>query len=212
MGSGQCATRLAPVRLDSLMIVAAQTVAFDLDMTLVDSRPVSRRALECLASDHGYDLDVESLMAGYGLPLSQWLPMSSDYALFRSLQRQYISSAEPMPGALDAVDAAQRTGGRVVVVTASPEAIAVEMLRAAGLTVDTVRADVWAAGKVEPLEDEQCWAFVGDHADDMSAARQAGAVAVGVATGTSRPAGADVELEDLNAFAPWLADRLKTGP
>jgi phosphoglycolate phosphatase len=186
-------------------------VAFDLDMTLVDSRPVSQRALERLASDHGYDLDVEALMAAYGLPLSQWLPMSSDYALFRSLQRQYISSAEAMPGALDAVDAVRRTGRRVIVVTASPEAIAVDMLRATDLTVDAVRADVWAAGKVGPLEEERCWAFVGDHADDMLAARQAGAVAVGVATGTSRPAGADVELEDLSAFAPWLADRMKTG-
>jgi hypothetical protein len=47
----------------------------------------------------------------------------------------------------------------------------------------------------------------GDHADDMAAARRAGAIAIGVATGTSRPVGADVELEDLNAFVPWLARR-----
>jgi phosphoglycolate phosphatase len=190
------------------MIAERQAVAFDLDMTLVDSRPVSRRALERLVSDHGYDLDVEALMAGYGLPLSQWLPMSSDQTLFRSLQTEYVSSVEAMPGALGAVDAVRRRGDRVVVVTASPSALTVALLRAIGLTVDAVRTDVWATGKVKPLEEERCWAFVGDHADDMSAARQAGAVAVGVASGTSPPAGADVELEDLNAFAPWLAGRL----
>jgi hypothetical protein len=32
-------------------------------MTLTDSRPVSRRAVERLASEHGHDLDVEALMA-----------------------------------------------------------------------------------------------------------------------------------------------------
>jgi phosphoglycolate phosphatase-like HAD superfamily hydrolase len=193
------------------MTAARLAVAFDLDMTLVDSRPVSRRALERLVSDHGYDLDVEALMAGYGLPLSRWLPMSSDQTLFRSLQTEYVSTVEAMPGALAAVGAVRRTGDRVVVVTASPSALTVTLLRAIGLTVDAVRTDVWATGKVKPLEEERCWAFVGDHADDMSAARRAGAVAVGVATGTSRPTGADVELEDLNAFAPWLAGQLAAG-
>jgi len=182
-------------------------VGFDLDMTLVDSRPVSRRALERLASDHGHDLDVDALMALYGLPLSRWLPAGADEALFRSLQPQDISSTESMPGALAAVEAVRQSGGRVVVVTAAPGAIATEMLSAVGLTVDRVRADVWAAGKVQPLREEKCWAFVGDHSDDMSAARDAAAIAIGVATGTSRPAGADVELEDLNALVTWLADQ-----
>jgi phosphoglycolate phosphatase-like HAD superfamily hydrolase len=93
------------------------------------------------------------------------------------------------------------------VVTAAPGEVALEMLRALGMNVDGVRAEVWGAGKVEPLRAERCWAFVGDHADDMSAARQAGAIAVGVATGTSQPLGADVELEDLRAFVPWLAEQ-----
>lgn len=170
-------------------------------MTLVDSRPVSQRALERLVAEHDYDLDIGSLMARYGLPLSQWLPAGSDHALFRSLQAEDTSGAESMPGAPAAVAAVRRLGGRVVVVTAAPGEIAVEMLRALGIVVDGVRADVWAAGKVEPLREEKCWAFVGDHADDMSAARQAGAIAIGVATGMSPPIGADVEFEDLNAFA-----------
>jgi len=112
-----------------------------------------------------------------------------------------------MPGALAAVQAVRRSGDRVVVITAAPGAIAIAMLSAVGLGVDRIRADVWAGGKVQPLRDERCWAFVGDHADDMAAARDAGAIAVGVTTGTSRPAGADVELENLEAFATWLADQ-----
>jgi phosphoglycolate phosphatase len=182
-------------------------VGFDLDMTLVDSRPVSRRALESLASEHGHDLEIEALMALYGLPLAQWLPPGTDSALFRSLQLQDVSSTELMPGALAAVEAVRRSGGRVVVVTAAPAAIAAGMLGAVGLGVDGLHADVWATGKVRPLRAERCWAFVGDHADDMRAARDAGSIAIGVATGTSRPAGADVELEDLTAFPAWLETR-----
>jgi phosphoglycolate phosphatase len=177
-------------------------------MTLVDSRPASQRTLEFLASDHGYDIDVASLMAGYGLPLSKWLPPDCDHSLFWSVQSKHLSSAKPMPGAVAAIAAARKAGARPVVITAAQESIAIGILDAIGLSVDVVRAGVWASGKVQPLREENCWAFVGDHTADMSAARQAGAVAVGVATGMSRPSGADVELEDLNAFAPWLASQV----
>jgi hypothetical protein len=44
----------------------------------------------------------------------------------------------------------------------------------------------------------------------MLAGRRAGAIAVGLNTGTSRPIGAQVELEDLTAFPSWLADRTLT--
>jgi phosphoglycolate phosphatase len=182
----------------------ADAVGFDLDMTLVDSRPVSRRALESLVTTHGHDLDVAMLMSQYGLPLGEWLPAGADAALFRSLQLQDLSSAELMPGALAAVEAVRRSGSRVVVVTAASAVIAGAMLSAVGLCVDGLRADVWASGKAQPLRAARCWAFVGDHADDMLAARAAGSIAIGVATGTSRPAGADVELEDLTAFPAWL--------
>lgn len=180
-------------------------VAFDMDMTLVDSRPVSRRVLERLVAEYGYDLDVETLMARYGLPMSQWLPEGCDHELFQALQLQDVTSAELMPGASAAVAAARDFGNGVIVVTAAPRPVAVETLGALSLDVDEVWADVWAAEKAGPLREAGCWVFVGDHADDMSAAREAGAVAVGVATGTSRPTRADVVLSDLSAFASWLA-------
>jgi len=182
-------------------------VGFDLDMTLVDSRPVSRRALDRLAAEHVQDLDVDALMAVYGLPLSQWLPVGVDGALFRSLQLKDLSSEVAMPGALSAVEAVRRSDDRVVVVTSAPAMIATKMLQAVGLCVDRLRTNVWAGGKVGPLREERCWAFVGDHADDMVAAHHAGAIAIGVATGTSRPTGADFELDDLTGFPAWLANQ-----
>src|SRR5689334_2299117 len=184
-----------------------RAIGFDLDMTLVDSRPVSRRALERLVAEHGARLDLDALVASYGLPLTTWLPAGVDGTLFRALQAQDVALAAPMPGAREAVAAARRAGADVVVITAATAAIADAMLAAAGLRADRLRADVWAGGKVDPLREEGCWAFVGDHADDMQAARAAGAIAVGVETGTSRPDGAQVRLADLTAFAPWLASR-----
>jgi phosphoglycolate phosphatase len=179
-------------------------IAFDLDMTLVDSRPVSQRALERLAYEYGIDLDVNALMWAYGLPLSRWLPPDVDAALFRTLQSQHISSVVPMPGAGAAVHAVRQIGARVVVVTAAPKKIASGMLAAIGVAADRLWTDVWASGKATPLRDDRCSAFVGDHPDDMSAARQAGAIAIGVRTGTTPPIGADVTLETLRDFPSWL--------
>jgi phosphoglycolate phosphatase-like HAD superfamily hydrolase len=45
---------------------------------------------------------------------------------------------------------------------------------------------------------------VGDHADDMQAARDAGSLAIGVRSGTSPPTGADVDLGSLERFPAWL--------
>jgi phosphoglycolate phosphatase-like HAD superfamily hydrolase len=102
------------------MISEEKAVAFDLDMTLVDSRPVSERALQRLVSEHGYDLDIDSLLARYGLPLARWLPTGSDHALFRALQMEEIASARAMPGAASGLNMIRRLGHRIVVVTAAP--------------------------------------------------------------------------------------------
>ena len=191
-------------------VTRIEAIGFDLDMTLVDSRPVSQRALERLVYEYGAQLDIDTLMSAYGLPLPRWLPANVDGALFRTLQSQDIALAVAMPGAGAALAAVRRADARVVVVTSAPLAIALGMLRAAGLRVDALHPDAWGAQKVEPIRAERCWAFVGDHPDDMHAGRHAGVIAIGVNSGTSRPIGAHVELEDLTAFPSWLADRMPT--
>jgi phosphoglycolate phosphatase len=143
--------------------------------------------------------------------LSRWLPADVDGSLFRMLQSQDIALAQPMRGARAALDAVRRTADRIVVVTSAPLSIAAGMLRASGLSIDRLRTDVWGAAKAEPLREERCWGFVGDHADDMLAARRAGVVGIGVGTGTSQPLGADVDLEDLSDFPAWLATRSVPG-
>jgi hypothetical protein len=68
-------------------------------MTVVDSRPVSQRVLERLVCEYGAQLDIDTLMSAYGLPLPRWLPASIDGALFRALQSQDVALAVAMPGA-----------------------------------------------------------------------------------------------------------------
>jgi phosphoglycolate phosphatase len=188
-------------------VTGIEAIAFDLDMTLVDSRPVSKRALERLVCEYGAQLDIDTLMSAYGVPLPSWLPANVDGALFRTLQAQDMALAVALPGAGAALAAVRQAGARVVVVTSAPHAIAIGMLEAADLDVDRVYPDAWGAQKAEPIRAENCWAFVGDHPDDMDAGRKAGVIAIGVNSGTSRPIGAQIELEDLTAFPSWLTKR-----
>jgi len=97
-----------------------EAIAFDFDMTLVDSRSVSQRALERLVCEYGAQLDIDTLMSTYGLPLPRWLPASIDGALFRTLESQDIALAVAMPGAAAALAAGRQAGARAVVVTSAP--------------------------------------------------------------------------------------------
>jgi beta-phosphoglucomutase-like phosphatase (HAD superfamily) len=120
-------------------VTRIEAIAFDLDMTLVDSRPVSQRALERLVCEYGAQLDIDTLISTYGLPLPCWLPASIDGALFRTLQSHDIALAVAMPGAAATLAAVRQSGARAVVVTSAPLAVALGMLRAAGLRVDGLR-------------------------------------------------------------------------
>jgi hypothetical protein len=58
-------------------VTRIEAIAFDLDMTLVDSRPVSQRALDRLVCEYGAQLDIDTLMSAYGLPLARCYPRVS---------------------------------------------------------------------------------------------------------------------------------------
>lgn len=70
------------------MISEEKTVAFDLDMTLVDSRPVSERALQRLVSEHGYDLDIFGVATGTSPPLGADVELDDLHAFAPWLRAQ----------------------------------------------------------------------------------------------------------------------------
>lgn len=194
------------------------TVGFDLDMTLIDSRPGIHAAYVELAARTGAHIDADLAVTRLGPPLTEELahwfapdevPAMAD--LYRSLYPRFaVPPTLPMPGAREAVAAVRETGGRAVVVTAKHEGNAKLHLEHLDIHPDAVIGELWAEGKAEALTAHGASAYVGDHVGDVRGARTAGVVSVAVATGPCsagelRAAGADTVLPDLTAFPAWLA-------
>jgi uncharacterized protein len=189
------------------------TVGFDLDMTLVDTRPGVHASMTRLSAELGVAIDADVVVGRLGPPLevelAHWMPAPEVPAAadrFRELMASGgASDCTPLPGAVEAVAAVRAAGGRVVVVTAKQAALAEQTLAAAGLEVDAVHGWLWGAGKGEALLGEGAGVYVGDHPHDVDGARVAGAVSVGVRTGGTAPDLADVLLDDLTSFPDWLS-------
>ena len=129
-------------------------IGFDLDMTLVDTRPGIRTALLAFAEETGRPIDADAIVAALGPPvadaLSPWFApdeLPGAVERFRwHMARVGVTDVTPMPGAVDALAATREAGHRVLVVTAKIRQLAVETLRHAGLAVDVVVGDVWSDG------------------------------------------------------------------
>ncbi|MFC5722518.1 HAD family hydrolase [Streptomyces gamaensis] len=193
------------------------TVGFDLDMTLIDSRPGIAATYRWLAAETGTDIDVDLAVSRLGPPLAQelahWFPeerVAEAIALYRSAYPAHaIAPTTALPGAREAVAAVRALGGRAVVVTAKHGPSARLHLDHLGIEPDELAGDLWAEGKAVALREHGASVYVGDHLGDVRGARAAGALSVAVATGPYgadelRAAGADVALADLTAFPRWL--------
>ncbi|WP_431043715.1 HAD family hydrolase [Streptomyces sp. P1-3] len=193
------------------------TVGFDLDMTLIDSRPGIKAAYEELSARTSTFIDADLAVTRLGPPLEQelahWFPedrIAETGDLYRSLYpRHAIDPTPAMPGAREAVAAVQEAGGRAIVVTAKHEPNAKLHLAHLGIEPDAVIGWLWAEAKAEALREHEAAVYVGDHTGDVRGARTAGALSVAVPTGPCgaeelRTAGADVVLPDLTAFPGWL--------
>ncbi|MFP3991689.1 HAD family hydrolase [Streptomyces sp. E11-3] len=194
------------------------TVGFDLDMTLIDSRPGIRAAYQELSAETGVWIDADLAVTRLGPPLeeevAQWFPAERVQAMCERYRELYPTYAiEPtlvMPGARAAVAAVQEQGGRAIVVTAKHEPNAKLHLTHLGIEPDAVIGWLWAEAKAEALREYGASVYVGDHLGDIRGARAAGALSVAVPTGPCdagelRAEGADVLLSDLTEFPGWLA-------
>ncbi|MGQ4727158.1 HAD family hydrolase [Streptomyces sp. Ju416(a)] len=194
------------------------TVGFDLDMTLVDSRPGIAAAFRVLVAKTGVPIDIDLVVNRLGPPLetelAHWFPADEVPAaagLYRAAYPDHaIAPSTALAGARESVAAVRALGGRAIVVTAKNEAHAKLHLSHLGIEPDTVIGSLWAEAKGEALRDQGARVYVGDHTGDVRGARVAGALSVAVTTGPCdaaelRTAGADVVLADLTAFPAWLA-------
>ncbi|MGX1812111.1 HAD family hydrolase [Nocardia sp. NPDC055321] len=196
-------------------------VGFDLDMTLIDSRPGIAAVWDAVAAETGVRIDSELAVSRLGPPLAieaaEWFPpdqVPGVVARYRELYPDLaITRADRLPGVLDALTAVHRAGGRTLVITAKKESLARLHLDHLGLPVDDVVGDVWAEEKGTALREHGASVYVGDHLGDVRGAKVAGALAVAVTTGPYTgeelsAEGADVVLGDLTEFPAWLAAHL----
>lgn len=196
-------------------------IGFDLDMTLVDSRPGIAATLAALTAETGTPIDPELVVNRLGPPLedelAHWFPADQVPVAADRYRALYADLGVPgthlLDGAAAAVAAVRAVGGRVVVVTAKFEPNAVACLDQVGLVVDAVVGWRHGPGKGEALAEHGAAVYVGDTPTDVASARGVGIVAVGVATGPHPreelvAAGADGVLGSLTEFTAWLADWL----
>lgn len=192
-------------------------VGFDLDMTLIDSRPGVRAVWEELSRVTGTPIDAELAVSRLGPPLSyelaHWFPpgqIEPMGELYRSIYPQRAIEPTPaLPGAVEALEAVRRHRGSSLVVTAKHGGNAELHVQHLGIDVDSVVGGLWGETKGVALGGHGASVYVGDHVLDVAGARAAGALSVAVATGPCSvaeltEAGADVVLDDLTQFASWL--------
>jgi phosphoglycolate phosphatase len=197
-------------------------VGFDLDMTLVDSRPGMSDTLAALEVETGVPMATDE-MVGALLRSNVDLVFAERYGPERAprwadrFRELYVAHGVPgthlLPGATDSVAAVHDLAGRCIVVTAKYEPNAHRCLAQVGLVVDAVFGWRYAEGKGETLRDEAATVYVGDTPNDVRAAASAGAHMVAVTTGPHaaaelRAAGAGTVLDSLVQFPGWLREHV----
>lgn len=192
-------------------------VGFDLDLTLVDSRPGIAAVYREVGARTGVEIDADAAVRRLGPPLevelALWYPpdqVSAMVELFRRIYPLYgVTTSPALPGAIEAVAAVRRRGGRVVVITGKYEANARLHLSHLGLSVDALVGWAWAEAKAMAMREHEVGIYLGDHPADMAAAVAAGVVPVGLTSGDHGAgeltvAGARTVLASLSEFPDWL--------
>jgi phosphoglycolate phosphatase len=199
--------------------MAPRPVGFDLDMTLIDSRRAIMASFAAVAAETGVPIKPAAVDSRLGLPLEDelayWFPAEQVPDAMRIYREHYRQVAGPLtsllPGARESIAAVRARGARAVVITAKYGKSARLSLDGVGLTADDLVAEVHGPQKAAVLTDLRAAAYVGDTPADMAAAVQAGARAVGVATGSFtdrdlRAAGAAEVLTTLADFPALYAN------
>ncbi len=203
---------------------APLVVGFDLDMTLIDTRPGFAACLRALGEETGVEFDVAGLVSRLGPPLDLMLAPyfpDADEAFVSGLVDRFrelypalaVPPTEAFPGAHEALAAVRRHGGSTLVITGKYEPNARLHTDALSFDVDRIVGSVWGPGKGPVLAEHGASIYVGDHVHDVEGALAAGIHSVSVLTGGCDEdelvaAGTHTVLPDLTAFPEWLEGRV----
>jgi len=196
----------------------AGPVGFDLDLTLVNSRPAIMAAWSAVSAELGVQIDLAEVDQRMGIKLeeevSYWFPADGHQHAADSYRRHYVRLAPtltfPLAGAAESLAAVRQAGERAIIVTAKHQVSVQPSLDAVGLQADEIFTHVHGPEKAAVLAHVGAVVYVGDTPADMAAAQAAAALAVGVPTGSFtseelRAAGAAEVLGSLADFPSWYA-------
>jgi len=216
-----------------------RTILFDLDGTLVDSLPDLATSLNRVLADEGLaPLTMPELapLVGDGLgPLvARALAARGrgpDRALLTRFRRDYFNAlvvaTRPFPGVPETLAALAQAGWRMAVCTNKPEQAARRILAALGLAARFAAitgGDTFAVRKPDPGHplgtlaaaggDPARAIMIGDHANDIMAARGAGIVPVFALWGYGRAEMADgaLALKAISGLPALAEDLLPAAP
>ncbi|HEY2508443.1 MAG TPA: HAD hydrolase-like protein [Streptosporangiaceae bacterium] len=193
-------------------------VGFDLDLTLINSRPAIMAAWSAVARELGVAIDLDQVDQRMGIKLEDevayWFGPAEQANAADSYRTHYVRVAPELttllPGAEEAIAAVRDAGEQAVIITAKHPVSVAPSLAAVGLRPDQLFTHVHGPEKAAVLASLGAAVYVGDTPADMAAAGAAGAVGVGVATGSFQAAelhaaGAHVVLASLLDFPSCYA-------
>ena len=199
-------------------------VGFDLDMTLIDTRPGFAACLAALGEETGIEFDTAAMVERLGPPLDALLAPyfpDADAAFMGGLidrfRELYPATAVPptraFPGAHEALAAVRAHRGSTLVITGKYEPNARLHTDALGFDVDRIVGSVWGPGKGPVLTEHGASVYVGDHVHDVEGALAAGIHSVSVLTGGCDEAelvaaGTHTVLPDLTVFPAWFEEHV----
>ena len=158
----------------------AGPVGFDLDLTLINSRPAIMAAWSAVSAELGVPIDLDEVDQRMGIKLEDevgyWFPADGQQEAANSYRRHYVRLAPtmtlPLPGAMEALHAVRQAGERAVIVTAKHPVSVQPSLDAVGLRADEVFAHVHGPEKAAVLARLGAAVYVGDTPADMAAGGQ----------------------------------------
>src|SRR5689334_20993757 len=100
-------------------------VGFDLDMTLIDSRPGIRKAMVALSAETGVHIDADLVVSRLGPKLedelSEWFPRADISDAAEAFRRHYwdtcVGGTHRLGGAREALAQVHATDGKTAVIT-----------------------------------------------------------------------------------------------
>jgi phosphoglycolate phosphatase len=217
-----------------------RAVLFDLDGTLADSEPLIAQAVSESCAVFGYAVEPGQIVERIGPPmpvmLQSLLPLAVDeaQAIYDDYQvrynRSFVPRTQPLPGAVDLLDALRDRDAALAIVTNKNEVGGTILVDALGWTDRfSVVVGMNTTPHAKPAADPALHAlralgvsaaeaaFVGDSEADMGCAAAAGIrAAIGIASLREREAlqaaGATHIVEDLDAVATLLAHAGRPAP